>query len=308
MSQTNTQSGRSETFVGAVFVFIAAIAFSAKAIFIKLAYAHSVDAVTLMALRMLIATPFFVVMAIWASQNKVSEALNRRDWISIVALGLAGMYFSQLFDFLGLERVSAGMERTILFLYPTFVVVISALLAGKSIGRREIIALVLSYAGIILVATHEISFERNTNTLVGAGFVFISSMTYASYLVGSGPAIHKVGTQRFTGYTMIVACVAVLTHFSATHSVSSLALPRQVYVLGFFMAMVSTVLPVILLNAGIKRIGGSKASLIGSVGPVSTVLLAAVFLDEAITMKQVIGTVLVLAGVLTITMPHSAKE
>ena len=307
MSQTKTNSGSSEALIGAAFVFVSAIAFSAKAIFIKLAYAYSVDAVTLMALRMLIATPFFIVLAILSSQDKSTHTLSVRDWISIVALGLAGMYFSQLFDFLGLEHVSASMERTILFLYPTFVVVITAVLTGKTIGRRGILALMLSYAGIVLVAAHELSFENNAGTFMGAGFVFISAVTYSSYLVGSGPAIQKLGTQRFTGYTMVVACIAVLMHFSATHPISSLELPRQVYVLGFVMAIVSTVLPVMLLNAGIKRIGGTKASLISSVSPVSTLLLAVIFLNEAITVKQIIGTCLVLTGVLTITLSRSSE-
>ncbi len=308
MPNVNSHALARETLIGVLMVFVSAIAFSAKAIFVKLAYAYSVDALTMMALRMLIAAPFFVVMAVWASHDRTSPALSLRDWGSIVALGLAGMYLSQLFDFLGLEHVSAGLERTILFLYPTFVVVISAFLASKAIGKREIMALILSYAGIILVATHEITFVKNTDTLLGAGLVFISALTYASYMVGSGPTMHKVGTQRFTGYTMIVACVAALTHFSATHSLTSLVLPRQVYLFGFFMAIVSTVLPVVLLNMGIKKVGGSKASLIGSVGPVSTVLLAAFFLNEVITVKQIIGTGFVLAGVLIITVPQSIES
>lgn len=307
MSHTQTNADSNDALVGAAFVFISAIAFSAKAIFIKLAYAYSVDAVTLMALRMLIATPFFIVLAVLASQDKTTHTLNRRDWISIIALGLAGMYLSQLFDFLGLEHVSASMERTILFLYPTFVVVITAVLARKAVGKRELIALALSYAGVILVAAHEISFDNSADTFMGAGFVLISAMTYACYLVGSGPAIHKLGMQRFTGYTMVVSCIAVLTHFSASHAISSLKLPMQVYVLGLAMAIVSTVLPMMLLNAGIKKIGGSKASLISSVGPVSTLLLAVVFLNEAITVKQIIGTGLVLAGVLTITLTKDKK-
>lgn len=307
MSHTQTNAESNEALLGAAFVFVSAIAFSAKAIFIKLAYAYSVDAVTLMTLRMLIATPFFIVLAVLASQDKTTHRLKMRDWMSIIALGLAGMYLSQLFDFLGLEHVSASMERTILFLYPTFVVVITAVLARKVVGKRELISLALSYAGVILVAAHEISFDNSAYTFMGAGFVFISAMTYACYLVGSGPAIHKLGMRRFTGYTMVVSCIAVLTHFSASHSISLLKLPMQVYVLGLAMAIVSTVLPMMLLNAGIKKIGGSKASLISSVGPVSTLLLAVIFLNEAITVKQVIGTCLVLAGVLTITLTKDKK-
>lgn len=303
-----THSGSRDALVGAALVLISAIAFSAKAVFIKLAYAYSVDAVTLMTLRMLIATPFFIVMAVWASQDRSTYALSLRDWISVVVLGLTGMYLSQLFDFLGLEYVSASMERTILFLYPTFVVLITAMRTGNAIGRIEMIALALSYAGIILVAEHELlsagTTEKTRDIFMGAGFVLISAITYAYYMAGSGVAIQKLGTQRFTGYTMVISCLAVLGHYSATHPVASLVLPGQVYVLGVAMAIVSTVLPILLLNAGISRIGGNKASLISSAGPVATLMLAVLFLNEAITVKQIMGTCLVLAGVLLIVFSN----
>jgi drug/metabolite transporter (DMT)-like permease len=306
MPGTKTEILRSDAIVGAAFVLVAAIAFSAKAIFIKLAYAYPVDAITLLALRMLIATPFFVVMAILSSRNSATSRLTRRDWVAIVALGLAGMYLSALLDFIGLQYVTAGMERTILFLYPTFVVVITTMMSGKAIGWRAMLALLLSYSGIVLIAMHEISFGSASNTLLGAGFVLASALSYASYLIGSGHAIHRIGTQRFTAYTMIVACGACMAHFTATHPVASLDLPLRVYELGLGMAVISTILPVILLNAGIRRVGSSKASLIGSIGPVSTVFLAAMFLGEAITMRQLAGTALVLAGVMIITLPEKS--
>lgn len=307
MQDNTLASQNNETLIGAAFVFVSAIAFSAKAIFIKLAYNYPVDAVTLLALRMLLATPFFVVMAVVASRNSAATRLNTKDWVSILALGLGGMYLSSLFDFMGLTYVSAGTERTILFLYPTFVVMITAFIAKKRIGKREILALALSYAGIILIAMHDISFSSTSNTLLGAGFILLSALTYASYLVGSGKVLHKIGTQRFTAYTMIVACIACVTHFVVTHPVSSLTLPIEVYQLGIGMAIVSTILPVILLNAGIKRVGSSKASLIGSIGPVSTILLAALFLGEPVTINQMMGTALVLAGVLSITLPSTTE-
>lgn len=308
MQNTKTDSTPKDALIGAALVFVAAIAFSAKAIFVKLAYAYPVDAITLLALRMLLATPFFALMALWVSQTQKTSMLNFKDWLSVIALGLSGMYLSALLDFMGLEHISAGLERTILFLYPTFVVLISALLSRKAIGRQEILALFLSYSGILLITVNDISFDRERNTLIGAGFILASSLTYASYLVASGAVIHKIGAQRFTAYTMVVACAACVTHFSATHSLYSLILPTPVYKLGMGMAIVSTILPVILFNAGIKKVGSNKASLIGSVGPVSTLLLAAVFLDEAMTLRQICGTGLVLAGVLSITVPQSAKN
>lgn len=297
-----------QALIGAAFVFISAIAFSAKAIFIKLAYQYPVDAVTLLALRMLLATPFFVMMAVIASRNSAAARLSIKDWVAVLTLGLGGMYLSSLFDFIGLSYVSAGTERTILFLYPTFVVVISACIAKRPVGKREILALALSYAGIVLIAMHDISFSSTSTTLLGAGFILLSALTYACYLVGSSNVLHKIGTQRFTAYTMIIACIACVTHFALTHPIASLRLPMGVYQLGLGMAIVSTILPVILLNAGIRRVGSNKASLIGSIGPVSTILLAALFLGEPVTFNQMIGTTLVLAGVLSISIPTEQQE
>lgn len=303
MQHKTTESSYNEAMMGAMLVFVSAIAFSAKTIFVKLAFAYHVDAVTLLALRMLMSMPFFLLMA-WMVRNDTAKRLQRKDWVAVVALGLGGMYLSSLLDFLGLQHLSAGMERTVLFIYPTFVVVISAMLSGKAIGRREIGALLLSYFGIVLIAMHEMSFGGSRETLLGAGLVLASAMTYASYLVGSSRAIRNIGTQRFTAYSMIVACSACIAHFGATHALSSLALPARVYELGLAMALLSTVLPTVLLNAGIRRVGGSKASIIASVGPVSTVALAAVYLHEAVTLWQLVGTGLVLAGVLMISVPQ----
>lgn len=308
MHDNTLATKNNQALIGAAFVFISAIAFSAKAIFIKLAYQYPVDAITLLALRMLLATPFFVVMAAMASRNSTTTRLNMKDWISIFGLGLAGMYLSSLFDFIGLSYVSAGTERTILFLYPTFVVVISACIAKRPVSKREILALALSYAGIVLIAMHDISFSSTSSTVLGAGFILLSAFTYACYLVGSGSVLHKIGTQRFTAYTMVVACIACVSHFALSHPMSSLELPMGVYQLGLGMAIVSTILPVILLNAGIRRVGSNKASLIASIGPVSTILLAALFLGEPVTFYQMIGTALVLAGVLSISIPAKAQQ
>jgi drug/metabolite transporter (DMT)-like permease len=212
MQKNKTVSIENDALIGTIFIFISAIAFSAKAVFIKLAY-YPIDAITLLALRRLIATPIVLVMSIFASQNLSGTRLNLRDWISIISLGLSGMYLSSLFDFIGLTYISAGLERSILFLYPTFVVIITALHTGNAIGKREILALFLSWSGIVLIAMHDISFGQTSNTLWGAGFVLLSALCYASYLVGSGQVIHKIGTQRFTSYSMLVACIPVFSTF-----------------------------------------------------------------------------------------------
>lgn len=279
----------------------AAIGFSGKAILIKLAYVMPVDAVTLLTLRMLFAAPFFLVAALYHVQHKANSSLAYRDCLLIVALGILGYYLSSLFDFIGLHYISAGLERLILFLYPTMVVLLSAIFLQKPFGRKEIIALVLSYAGIAVVFEHELALA-NENIIVGASFVFISTLTYAAYLIGTGEIVVRVGASRFTAYAMLIASVAVVVHFLLTHSVQALVLPVKVYELSFYMAIFSTVLPVFLLSASIRLIGSSHTSLIGLLGPVSTLILAQMFLGEQLSLQQMLGAALVVLGVMSLSL------
>ena len=280
---------------------LAAIGFSAKAILVKLAYTEAVDAVTLLALRMLLSVPFFLYIALRKTGPRSDTALERQDYLAILILGMLGYYLSSLFDFIGLQYISAGLERLILFLYPTMVVLLSALLLRRPVGRREVTALVLSYAGIAVVFLNEIDL-RGEGLLLGAAFVFASTLTYAAYLIGAGKAIARIGPSRFTAYAMLVASAATLLQFMLTHPLSALHLPLRVYELSFAMALFSTVFPVFMLSASISIIGSSHASLVGTIGPVSTLMLASMFLGEQMTVLQVTGAALVLCGVLSITL------
>lgn len=285
--------------IGMSFAVLAAIGFSAKAILVKLAYIDSVDPVTLLALRMAFSIPFFLAVAVWGQFSQRGAALHRRDWLAVFGLGLIGYYLSSLLDFSGLQYISAGLERLILFLYPTMVIVLSSLLIRKPIGRTTLMALVLSYAGIALVAVQDVSPDQDGLAL-GVGLVFASTLTYSIYLIGAGRVIARIGSLRFTAYAMIVACVAVLIQFVLTHPMAALRQTDRVYALSFAMAIFSTVLPVFLLSAGIRMIGSGHASMMGTIGPVSTIFLAYVFLGEAISASQIAGSLLVLAGVLMI--------
>lgn len=280
---------------------LAAIGFSGKAILVKLAYVDRVDAVTLLAVRMLFSVPFFMVAGLWSLRQKHLAPLTQRDFSLILTLGLIGYYLSSLLDFLGLQYISAGLERLILFLYPTVVVILSAIVFKRPFGRREIIALLLSYAGIALVVMHDVK-ASETGMIIGAALVFASTLTYAIYLVGAGQAIARIGAARFTAYAMLVACAATLIQFAVTHPLSALALPPRVYGLGIAMAIFSTVLPVFMLAASIRAIGPGHAALIGSIGPIATIFMAHVFLGEEVSLQQVGGGLLVLIGVLIISL------
>ena len=292
---------------GVGFALVAAIGFSAKAVLVKLAYIDAVDPVTLLALRMAFSLPFFLVVAARENANKHTLALSAKDKLAVAGLGLVGYYLASYLDFLGLQYISAGLERLILFLYPTMVVLISALVFRHRVGRTVVLALVLSYAGIALVFLHDMHAMQHDAPL-GSILVFGSALAYAVYLVGAGHTIARIGATRFTAYVMTVASAACLLQFAATHALAGLVLPLRVYGLSIAMAVFSTVLPAFLLAAAMRRIGSMHTSMIGSIGPVSTIYLAYVFLGEQLSLVQMAGSVLVLAGVLMTSLKRQARS
>lgn len=299
------QTQKQHLFIGSVMVLVSAIAFSSKAIIVKLAYAYPVDAATLIALRMVFSIPFFIGLAIWVRMSGVRVKLSRKEWVEMLLLGGVAGYGSMWLNFAGLEYVSAGLERVILFLYPTLVVLMSAVVFKHQITKREVFALVTSYAGVILVVWHDLSLAStmSSRTLLGAALILASAIVYAAYLLVSGKIIPRLGAPLFTAYTMLIATVASATHFVLSENIqAAVHLPAQVYYLALLMAVVATVLPSILMNAGIQRLGSNKASLLSSVGPVATIFLAYLFLGERPTMVQLLGTALVLVGVLAISL------
>jgi len=304
-SHTRGTFANRDVLLGVVFALLAAVGFSAKAILVKLAYLDSVDAVTLLALRMAFSVPFFIGVALWVRRQH-AEPLNTHDRLLVLGLGLIGYYCSSFLDFLGLQYISAGLERLILFLYPTMTVMLTALLYKRAIGWKTLAAMALSYAGIALVFLHDMG-AKESGIMLGASLVFASTLSYSIYLVGAGHAIARIGTLRFTAYAMVVASVASLLQFVVLRPLSALDLPLRVYEFSIAMAIFSTVLPVFLLSFAIRRIGSGSASLIGTVGPVSTIYMAYLFLNESISLLQIAGSMLVLIGVLIISL-NSKRE
>ncbi len=286
--------------LGIALAILAAFGFSFKAIFVKLAYAVPqavpVDAITLLSLRMLFALPFFVVIGLHASRS--AAPLSRGDWLTLSALGLLGYYGASILDFIGLGYISAGLERLILFTYPTLTVLIGVVFMGKTLRAREVGALLLSYAGIGLVFFHDLEFAGETRAvLLGAAFVFASSLSYALYLAGSGEMIQRLGSARFTALAMLVSVLATELHFFASRPLSALRQPPAIYGYGAAMAILSTVLPVFLQSAAIRRIGAGRSVMIGTLGPMLTIAFAWLLLDEPLSLVQLAGAALVLAGV-----------
>ena len=299
--------------IGYGLALLGALGFSAKAIIIKLAYAANVevDAITLMALRMLFALPFFLLVAVWHNKKTAALPLNKKQWTVVIVLGLMGYYIASYLDFIGLQYISAGLERVIIFLYPTFVVLFSSIVYRRRITARVGIALGLSYTGTILVFIEYLSIA-SSGLLLGSGLVLGSAIIFSWFVMGSGVMTQHIGSARFTAYTMTVASVATLVHFAFRHSaeltrLSSLpyAAWDRVYSLALIMAVFSTVLPAFFMNAGIRRIGAGSASIISTTGPVATLVLAYMLLGEAITPIQLAGTFFVLAGVYVVSRVKS---
>ena len=283
---------------------VGVLGFSFKAILIKLAYAWApIDAVTLLALRMIYATPFFLLMALWSTRGRGTPPMPRRDWIAILWLGFIGYYLASLVDFMGLQYVTAALERLMLYLYPTIVVVISAIFLKQRITGRILLALALSYAGILLVFARDLSLAGDSHALwLGGALVFASSFFYALYLVGAGPVIARLGSLRFIALAMLTSALFVFAQFAATRPVSALTMPIRIHLLTLAMAVFSTVLPTYLIAEAIKRIGANRTSLVGSLGPVFTIGLGFWILGEPLHWIQLGGAALVLAGVTLVTL------
>lgn len=299
---------------GAWLAILAQFGFGAKAIFIKLAYAAhpGLDAVTLLALRMIFSLPFFLLMVWWArrqSGNATPVPLTKRDWWLVVFLAFVGYYISSFLDFWGLQYISAALERLILFTNPTFVVLLSAIFLSVRITRRVALALVVSYVGLVLAYWHDLRITDDTSALVkGTLLVLGAALTYSIYLLLGGQLTKRIGSTRFTAYMMLFATVFVLAQFFAMRPLSALDLPMQVYVYCVGLAVFSTAAPVWMMAEALKRLGANDASMIGSVGPIVTIGLGVVFLGESISLLQMIGAGLVLLGVSLISVKRGTNK
>lgn len=279
---------------GFVFAALGAIAFSGKAIIVKLAYRYGVDAVTLIMYRMLFALPMFLLLSWWSGRGKA--ALTRRDWLAVSGLGFSGYYLASFLDFAGLQYITASLERLILYLNPTLVLFLGVVLFKQKVTRRQLISLAVSYCGVLLVFGHEVTLV-GSNVALGAALVFGSMVSYALYLVYSGEEVKRLGALRLTGLATSIACVLCIVQFFLLRPVSAMAVAPEVIWLSVLNAVACTFCPVLLVMLAIERIGASMATQVGMFGPLSTILMGVVILGEPFTAWIAAGTVLVLAGI-----------
>jgi drug/metabolite transporter (DMT)-like permease len=282
-----------------------AIAFSGKAIIVKLAYQYGVDSITLLMFRMLFAMPFFLLLAWWAGRGQAP--LTRGDVWGVLGLGFSGYYLSSYLDFLGLQYISASFERLILYLNPTLVLILGWVLYKRRITHRQGVAMAVSYSGVLLVFGHEISLVGE-NVFLGATLVFLSAVTYAIYLSYSGQLVQRLGSLRLAGLATTVACFFCILQFALLKPFSALHVAPEVIGLSMLNATACTVLPVLMIMMAIERIGAGLTSQVGMIGPMSTLTMGVFFLNEPFTIWILAGTALVLGGVFWVTQTPKVLE
>lgn len=279
--------------------------FSSKAVMVKLAYQYEVDVMSMLLLRMGFAFPVYMFIAfIYRKKSTTEKKVN--DWLWVLFFGFLGYYLASYFDFKGLIYIKASLERIILFIYPTIVLLLNRFFLKQKITQSQIIAMALTYLGIVIAFWDEVHISGK-DTYLGGFFILLSAVTYAAYLVGSGWLIPKFGVVQFTAYAMIVSCICVFIHYSIINETYVLSLAWEVYVLGFLIAIFATVIPSFLVSASIKMISSSNFAIIAGIGPISTIILAVIFLEEHLTLVQLFGALVVISGILFISLRKSAK-
>lgn len=291
-----------KTFVyGILLGILGIVLFSSKAVMVKLAYQYNVDAISILLLRMLFSFPFYIIIAYLYRNQNSQIVVKNKDYGWVVFFGFVGYYLASYFDFVGLTYIKASLERIILFLYPTIVILLNRFFLKQPITKIQAGAIALTYLGIIIAFWDEVAISGN-DTYIGGVFILLSAATYASYLVGSGWLIPKFGVMKFTAYAMIVSCICVFIHYSILSHVDLFSFSWEVYFLGFLIAVFATVIPSFLVSASIKMISSSNFAIVAGIGPISTIILAAIFLNETLTVLQLFGALVVIIGILLVSL------
>ena len=280
--------------------------FSSKAIFVKKVYDYDIDTLSVLFLRMTFALPVYFVVAVVSTIKSRSRKVAFTDYLWLIVLGFLGYYLASFLDFKGLNYVSASMERLILFVYPTMVLFISWIFMKKAVTQQQRLAVAITYIGVFIAFSNNIRTESQTNFFIGAAFIFVSAISYAFFLVISGNIIPRMGTWRFTSYAMITSCIAVMLHCIAVGNITFNHFPSDVYFICLGMAVFATIIPSFLIAEALKILGASNVAIIGSLGPIATIVMASVFLGEKINAFQFIGTLIVISGILQLNMQRKA--
>lgn len=279
------------------------VLFSLKAVLAKLIYTYEIDAVSVLLFRMVFALPFYIaVLLIDQRKNPLEIKPQGLDYLKLMLFGLLGYYLASLLDFMGLQYIKAGLERVILFIYPTIVILLTWIFLRKKPSNKQILAILVTYVGVFICYQGELSSSLDSGLVVrGCLLVFLAAVTFAAYLVGTEYLVPKFGAIKFTGYAMIFACTAVISHFLIVADVSPFGYHPMVYVYSLIMAIFCTVIPSFLVSISIKEIGANNFGIIAALGPITTIVLAFVILHESLTFIQLIGAFVVMGGILIVS-------
>jgi len=295
-------------FLGGIFLgALGVVLFSSKAVMVKIAYNYKVDAITMLFLRMFFSFPFYIAI-VYLYRNEEKEgsiSFKKKEYAWVVFFGFVGYYLASFFDFIGLIYIKASLERIILFVYPTIVILLNSVFLKQPITKSQTLAILLSYIGIVIAFSDEVDVD---NIYLGGFFILLSAVTYASYLVGSGWLIPKFGVVKFTAYAMLVSCFCVFIHFSIIWETNLFNLPWEVYGLGLLIAIFATVIPSFLVSTSIKIINSSNFAIVAGIGPISTIILASIFLNESLTLVQFFGSLLVVTGIIIASFKSNSNS
>lgn len=293
-------------YFGIAIALLGIVLFSAKAVLVKLIYNYNVPAMDALLFRMLFSLPFYFLM-LFLYKPKHDKKIEKKDYAWLIVLGILGYYLASLFDFLGLKEISANLERIILFVYPSLVLVISFLILKTKIAKLQVFAVAITYIGVAIAFSGEQAASVG-DKLLGSFYIFLSALCYASYLVGSHSLIGKFGAKTFTSYAMVISCICVIGHYLYLNHSIHFNFPTEVYLLCFAMAVFCTIIPSYLVSEAINRLGASDFSILSGLGPISTIALSAILLDEILNWRQGIGAAVVISGVYIITRYKEEKK
>jgi drug/metabolite transporter (DMT)-like permease len=280
------------------------IMFSAKSVFAKMAFEYRVDPISVLYLRMLFAFPLVLLVGFLYERTQKPKNIKWCDILKVAGISVLGYYISALFNFVGLVYIEASIERLILFLYPTMVIFLSAVFLKKPVTAKQILAISISYVGIFIAFADKLIVKNSTTFWIGVAMVFVSSLTYAIFLTVSDKLIKKVGSVRFTTTATLTMCFCLIVHAFFSGKAGVEGYNPHVYWYCLLMAVLSTVIPVYMFNYSMSKLGATNLSIISCLGPICTLVLSAILLNETITIWQVIGTFVVIAGILIVNMEN----
>ena len=296
--------------LGFIFAAAGAALFSTKAIFIKLAYMDQVNPALMLALRNLVALPFFLGVGIYTvyQMRRGGKPLPSLKLTGqALATGFIGYYVSSLLDFEGLTYITAQLERLVLFTYPIFVMFLGWMFFKARITWMSVLAAAITYAGLCVVFFSALP-SGGSNVIIGTVLVLGCAITFALYQLLAKGFITVMGSALFTSIALTGSAVACIAHYVIISQSFDFSSSPRFFWLAAGTAIFATVLPSFLVNAGLARISPQSTSMIATISPLITISLAVWILGEQFTVADAIGAAMVIAGVMLFALTDKKPD